>query len=124
MRLRSTAAVLAVVAATAMAPATANAAVRPAVSGICNYSLAIYPGSDSSGPTANVSGSIQFCGSTTWTEAYLVIWKTNSSGYRTFGNSGVGSAVYQCQGTATTNTFTMDGEIPDGVSYSMQMACG
>lgn len=124
MRIKSTAAVLAAVAATALAaPATANAAVRPAVSGICNYSLAIFPGSDSAGPTANVSGSIQFCGSTTWTPAYLVIWKTNSSGYRTFGNSGVGSAVYQCQGT-TVNTFTMDGEIPDGVSYSMQMACG
>ena len=123
MRIKAAAAVLAALAATAAAPATASAAVRPAVTGICNYTLAIYPGYDSSGPTANVSGAIQFCGSSTWVQPYLVIWKTNSSGYRTFGNSGIGSAVYQCQGT-TENTFSMDGEIPTGVSYQMQMACG
>jgi len=123
MRLKVAAAVLTAIAASAAVPATANAAVRPAVSGICSYNLAIFPSHDSTGPTANVSGTITFCGSSTPTPAYLVIWKTNSSGYRSFGNSGVGSAVYQCQGT-TVNTFTMDGEIPDGVSYSMQMSCG
>ncbi|HEV2636653.1 MAG TPA: hypothetical protein VGX23_15995 [Actinocrinis sp.] len=64
-----------------------------------------------------------FCGSSTATPAYLVIWKTSANGQRTFGSSGVGSAVYQCQGT-TENTFSMDGEIPTGGSYTMPMACG
>jgi hypothetical protein len=123
MRIKVAAAVLAVLAAGAAAPATADAAARPAVSGICSYNLAIFPGSDSSGPTANVSGTITFCGSSTPTPAYLVLWKTNAAGQRTFAASGVGEATYQCQGT-TENTFSMDGEIPTGVSYSMQMACG
>ena len=123
MRLKATAAVLAALAATALAPATANAAVRPNVTGICNYNLSIWPGSNSYGKTANVSGVIQFCGSTTWTPAYLVLWKTSASGVRTFAASGTEEATYQCQGT-TLNTFTMDGEIPTGVTYTMQEACG
>lgn len=123
MRLKAAAAVLTVIAATAAVPTTASAAVRPAVTGICSYNLAIFPGSDAQGPTANVSGEIQFCGSSTWTEAYLVIWKTNSSGYKTFAASGVGEATYQCVGT-TPNTFSMDGEIPTGVSYTELMDCG
>ena len=124
MRLKAAAAVLAVLAATAVVPATASAAVRPNVTGICNYSLAIWQGANTgSGTTANVSGSIQFCGSTTWTPAYLVLWKTSSSGVKTFAASGTGEATYYCQGT-TENTFSMDGEIPTGVSYTEQMACG
>ncbi len=123
LRLKVAAAVLAAFASTTAAPVSANAAVRPAVSGICNYSLAIFPSYNSAGPTAVVSGSIQFCGSSTWIQPYLVIWKTNAAGVKTFGGSGIGQAVYQCQGT-TVNTFSMDGEIPDGVSYTMPMACG
>jgi hypothetical protein len=123
LKLKAAAAVLAAGAAIAAVPATAGAAVRPAVSGICNYNLAIFPSSDSAGPTAVVSGTIQFCGSSTWVSPYLVIWKTNAAGLKTFGASGIGQAVYQCQGTAL-NTFSMDGEIPTGVSYTMQMACG
>lgn len=123
MRLKAAAAVLATLAATAAVPATASAAVRPAVTGICAYNLSIWPGSNSIGRTANVSGVIQFCGSSTWVQPYLVIWKTSASGQKSFGNSGIGEATYQCQGT-TENTFSMDGEIPNGVTYTMQMACG
>lgn len=123
MKIRKAAAVLAVLAGTAAAPATAGAVARPAVTGICSYNLAIFPGSDSSGPTANVSGTITFCGSSTATPAYLVLWKTSASGQTTFAASGVGDATYQCQGT-TPNTFSMDGEIPTGVSYTELMDCG
>lgn len=123
MKIKAAAAVLAALAASAAAPATSDAAARPAVSGICSYNLAIFPGSDSSGPTANVSGTITFCGSSTATPAYLVLWKTNATGVRTFAASGTGEATYQCQGT-TENTFSMDGEIPTGVSYTMPMNCG
>jgi hypothetical protein len=125
VRIKSAAAVLAVLAATAAVPATASAAVHPDVTGICAYNLAIWPGANTgSGATANVSGVIQFCGSTTWVQPYLVLWKTSASGVKTFASSGTGEATYYCQGTATTNTFTMDGEIPTGLTYSMQMACG
>jgi hypothetical protein len=125
VRLKAAAAVLTVLAATASVPATASAAVRPDVSGICAYNLSIWPGANSgSGATANVSGVIQFCGSTTWVQPYLVIWKTSAAGVKTFGSSGTGEATYHCQGTTTENTFTMDGEIPDGLTYAMQMACG
>jgi hypothetical protein len=123
MKIKAAAAVLAALAATAAAPATSDAAARPAVSGICSYNLAIFPGSNSNGPTANVSGTITFCGSPTATPAYLVLWKTNAAGVRSFAASGTGEATYQCQGT-TTNTFSMDGEIPTGVSYTMAMNCG
>ena len=123
MKIMTVAAGLAVLAATAVMPATADAAARPTVTGICSYNLAIFPGSNSNGPTANVSGTITFCGSSTPTPAYLVLWKTNAAGLRTFAASGTGEATYQCQGT-TVNTFSMDGEIPTGVSYTMPMACG
>jgi hypothetical protein len=83
MKIKVATAVLAALASAVVAPATADAAVRPAVSGICGYNLAIFPGYDSSGPTANVSGTITFCGSSTATPAYLVLWKTSAAGVRT-----------------------------------------
>ena len=123
MKIKVATAVLAALASAVVAPAAADAAARPAVSGICSYNLAIFPGSNSNGPTANVSGTITFCGSSTATPAYLVLWKTSAAGVRTFAASGTGEATYQCQGT-TENTFSMDGEIPTGVSYTMPMDCG
>jgi hypothetical protein len=51
------------------------------------------------------------------------VGKTSAAGVTTFAASGTGDATYQCQGT-TVNTFSMDGEIPTGVSCTMSMDCG
>lgn len=127
MRIRTCAAALAVVAAGGLTTAGAAGAAQAAVvhpayaSGICNEDIAFGPGSDAQGPTVQVVASIEFCGSTTYQPAYVVIYKiVNGAEY--FANAGVGSTVYQCQGTTPT-VFKLDGEI-SSTTYQITADCG
>jgi hypothetical protein len=90
--------------------------------GICNTSLAMWQGAGPGGvgKTINVSGDIQYCGSTTWTPAYLVLFRV-TGGEQQWVADGVEEATYLCQGT-TPNLYEAEGQT-GGILFTTQANC-
>lgn len=124
MKLRLIAAAVSGLALTVASPVAAGAQVRPQVN-MCNWTLAMWMGQNSAGvPTVNVSGSVQLSCNGPWSSPYLVIEREMPGGYLQYVASGMGSASYTCQGSAS-NVYKMDGEIPTGLNYTTGVvSCG